>query len=268
MCYFCIANHIIMKVSIITTCFNREKTIRSTIESVLSQDYPDIEYIVIDAVSTDSTLSIINEYADKISKIISEPDNGMYEGINKGINLATGDIIGLMHSDDVFYATDTISRIVNEIKRTNADMVYGNGLFVKPTDLNFVVRDWISGGFVRSRIKRGWLPLHTSVYVRKNVFDTCGKYNEQYKISSDTDWLVRCLYKHSLNVSYINEYIVKMRMGGASTSIRLSKRKWKEDLKIYHSHGLSPYISVTCKVLSKVPQFVLAKFKHWFGFSF
>lgn len=254
-----------MKVSIITSCFNREKTIRDTIESVLSQDYPDIEYIVVDGASHDKTLDIINEYSDRIAHIISEPDKGMYEGINKGIRIATGDIIGLIHSDDIFYATDTISRIVNEFNRTKAEFVYGNGIFVKPSDMNYVVRNWISGSYSPKKIKRGWLPLHTSVYVRRSVFDICGVYDESYKISADSDWQVRCLYKHSLNVSYLNEYIIKMRMGGASTSLRLTKKKWQEDLRLYHRHGLSPYFSLTCKVISKIPQFVGAKLKHIFG---
>ncbi|MBP5365413.1 MAG: glycosyltransferase [Bacteroidales bacterium] len=254
-----------MKVSIITTCYNRAKTIRETIESVLSQDYPNVEYIIIDGASTDDTMSIVNEYAGRIHVVKSEPDKGMYEGINKGLRIATGDVVGLMHSDDVYYATDTISRIVKEFERTGADLVYGNGLFVKPADLNCVVRDWISGGFVKNKIRRGWLPLHTTVYVKREMFEKYGYYDEQYKIAADSEWLVRCLYKHSVNVSYINEYIVKMRMGGASTSIRLTKRKWQEDLKLYHRHGLSPYISVTCKVISKVPQFVAAKVKHWIG---
>lgn len=253
-----------MKVSIITSCYNRETTIRDSIESVLSQDYNNIEYIIVDAKSKDKTLDIINEYKDKISIIISEPDNGMYEGINKGIRLATGDIIGLLHSDDVFYADDTISRVVKEMKRTRAELAYGNGIFVKPSNMNHIIRDWISGQYIPSRIIRGWLPLHTTVFARRNVFETIGYYDEQYKISADSDWLVRCLYKASLKVTYINEYIVRMRMGGASTSFRLTKAKWKEDLDLYHRHGLSPYFSLTCKVLSKIPQFVIAKLKNKF----
>lgn len=251
-----------MRVSIITSCYNRESTIRESIESVLSQDYDNIEYIVVDAKSKDKTFDIINEYKDRISVIISEPDNGMYEGINKGIRRATGDIIGLLHSDDVFYADDTITRIVKEMKRTKADFLYGNGIFVKPSNMNYIMRDWISGQYIPSKITRGWLPLHTTVFAKREVFDLVGYYDEKYKISADSDWLIRCLYKANLKVVYLNDYIVKMRMGGASTSFRLTKAKWKEDLDLYHRHGLSPYFSLTCKVLSKIPQFVIAKLKH------
>lgn len=254
-----------MKVSIITSCYNREATIRESIESVLSQVYNDIEYIVVDAKSTDKTLDIINEYKDRITTIISEPDNGMYEGINKGIKLATGDIIGLLHSDDVFYADDTISRIANEIKRTKSQLVYGNGIFVKPSNMNHIMRDWISGQYIPSKITRGWLPLHTTVFAKRQVFDIVGYYDERYKISADSDWLIRCLYKANLKVAYINDYIVRMRMGGASTSFRLTKAKWKEDLNLYHRHGLNPFFSLTCKVLSKIPQFVIAKLKLKFN---
>lgn len=253
----------VMKVSIITSCYNREQTIRDSIESVLSQDYDDIEYIVVDAASTDSTLSIINEYKDRISVIVSEPDNGMYEGINKGIRLATGDIVGLLHSDDVFYANDTITRVVHEFHRTNCEFTYGNGIFVNPNDMNTIVRDWISDQFIKKKVKRGWLPLHTTVFVKREVFEQSGLYNEKYKISADSDWLVRCLYMLNLKVSYIDEYIVRMRMGGASTSWKLTKKKWCEDLDLYHTYGLNPYISLTFKVISKIPQFAKAKWGHW-----
>lgn len=254
-----------MKVSIITSCYNREKTIRDSIESLLSQDYTDIEYIVVDAASKDHTMDIINEYREHISTIICEPDKGMYEGINKGIRKATGDIIGLLHSDDVLYASDTISRVVKEFERTQAQFVYGNGIFVKPNDMNNVVRDWESGPYQKSYLKRGWLPLHTTVFVTRKVFDTVGLYNEKYKISADSEWLLKCLFQQSLRVSYLNDYIVRMRMGGASTSIKLTMKKWREDLKIYHSFGLNPYVSLSLKVLSKIPQFIVAKWKHWFG---
>ena len=119
-----------MKVSIITSCFNREATIGQAIESVLAQDYPEIEYIVVDGASKDRSLQVINQYKDRISRIISEPDKGMYEGINKGIRVATGDVIGLLHSDDFLYSPDTISKMVRKFEQSGADFVYGNGLFV------------------------------------------------------------------------------------------------------------------------------------------
>ncbi len=250
-----------MKVSIITTCLNREATIRGSIESVLSQTYPDIEYIVVDGKSQDGSLKIINEYKDRIHHIVCEADNGMYEAINKGLRLATGDIVGFLHSDDVFYSKDTISRIVKEFENRDIEYVYGNGLYVT-FGMDQVVRDWVSGEFDKEKLKHGWLPLHTTVFVKRHIFDRVGYYNEKYKIASDSDWQVRCLYLNDTKVSYIDEYIVRMRMGGISTSFRLTMRKWREDLQLFSEAGLNPYFSLTYKVISKMPQFVYAKLKN------
>lgn len=248
-----------MKVSIITSCFNREKTIRDAIESVLSQDYPNIEYIIVDGASDDGSIDIINEYKDRISALISEPDNGMYEGINKGIRQATGEIIGLLHSDDFLYSPHTISHIVSEFKKTNAELIYGNGLFVDSSNPIKVVRNWISGSYNKRKIRKGWLPLHPTVYIRKKCFDKSGYYNEDFRIAADSDFLVRYLYKANFRIAYLNEYIVRMRMGGASTSFKKTKLKWEEDFRLYRSHGFNPYFALTGKILSKVPQFISAR---------
>lgn len=252
-----------MKVSIVTSCFNRVGVVTEAIESVLAQDYDDIEYIVVDAASTDGSLDIIRSYGGRISKVKSEPDRGIYEGLNKGIRMATGDIIGILHSDDVFYASDTVSSVVAEMKRTGAEFLYGNGIFVKLSDPNYVVRDWVSGGYVRDSVKKGWLPLHTTCFVRREVFDKVGFYDERYKIAADTDWLVRCLYVNSLKVAYLDSYVVRMRMGGASTSFRQMRLKWSEDLTIYKSHGIGRFFPLSLKILSKVPQFVKARVKRF-----
>lgn len=161
-----------MKVTIITSCYNREQTIRGCIESVLSQDYPDIEYIVVDGASKDNSLNIINEYKDKISKIISEPDHGMYEAINKGIRAATGDVIGLVHSDDFLFSNQTVSHIVQRFEDTHADFLYGDGLFVNPENTDKVVRNWIGaatacGRFVMAGCR--CTPLATSSAVPLSV---------------------------------------------------------------------------------------------------
>ncbi|OJU56243.1 MAG: glycosyl transferase [Bacteroidales bacterium 45-6] len=249
-----------MKVSIITTCYNREATIRDCIESVLSQDYPDIEYIVIDGASKDNSLAIINEYKDRIDKIVSEADGGMYEAINKGIRLATGDIIGLLHSDDFFYKKDRISLIVGAMDENGADIVYGNGLFVNKDNPDVIVRKWISRSFSRLKMRFGWLPLHPTVYVKRKCILRCGLYNENYRIAADSDFLVRYFYKAEFKIHYLDKYIVRMRMGGLSTDPKKMIQKWKEDLQIYRSHGFLPKLTLACKVLSKVPQYVEAKF--------
>ena len=250
-----------MKVSIITSCYNRAATIRSAIESVLAQDYNDIEFIVVDGSSTDGSLDIIREYVDRISIIISEPDHGMYEAINKGIRVATGEIIGLLHSDDFFYDNGVIGRIVKRIKRTHADFLYGDGLFVNPDNTNKVVRNWIGGGYRLWKVRHGWLPLHPTCYIRRDVMMRLGLYNESYKIAADSDLLVRYLLTGGLTVTYLNEYIVRMRMWGVSTDSAKRKKMWEEDIRVYVSHGLWPTLTKLEKMAWKVPQFVLALLK-------
>lgn len=248
-----------LKVSIITSCYNREATIRSAIESVLSQDYPNIEYIIIDGASKDNSLSIINEYKDKITTIVSEPDHGMYEAINKGIRLATGDIIGLVHSDDFLYSPQTISHIVKKLNETKADFLYGDGLFVNAENTDKVVRNWIGGNYRQWKVKHGWLPLHPTCYIRREVMMQRGLYNESYKIAADSDLLFRYLQGGDLTVTYLKEYIIKMRMGGLSTDKVRRKQMWNEDIRMYSSHGMSPTLTKLEKMLWKVPQFVKAK---------
>lgn len=248
-----------MKVSIITSCFNREATIRDAIDSVCTQTYPDIEYIVIDGASKDRSLDIIRQYEKQIARIVSEPDHGMYEGINKGLKVATGDIIGLMHSDDFFYSNDSIAHIVQKFEETGADLVYGNGLFVDTYDTRKVVRNWISGTYSKGKMKRGWLPLHPTVYIRKECIDRLGMYDESFKIAADSDFLIRYMYEGNLKIAYLDEYVVKMRMGGLSTDPEKMKQKWKEDLRMYRNHGFSPYLTLCMKILSKIPQFISAK---------
>jgi glycosyltransferase len=174
-----------MKISLITTCYNREKTIQDAIESVLSQDYPFIEYIVVDGASNDNSLVIINKYKAQIVTIISEPDGGMYEAINKGLRIATGDVIGLLHSDDFLFAPDTISHIADRFKQTQCDFRYGDGLFVSEEKINHIVRNWISGRYSRAKMRKDWLPLHPTVYIRKECLHQTGEYNEHFQIAAE-----------------------------------------------------------------------------------
>ncbi|MCI1646791.1 MAG: glycosyltransferase [Bacteroides sp.] len=251
-----------MKVSIITSCYNREATIRNAIESVLAQDYPDIEYIIVDGASKDHSMEIVNEYRNRISKIISEPDHGMYEAINKGIRIATGDIIGLVHSDDMLYEKKTISHVVAEMERTAADFLYGNGIFVSSQDTTQIIRNWRGGHYSKRKIQNGWLPLHPTCYIKKKFLMKWGLYDESFKIAADTDLLVKLLYKENLRVSYLKEYIVRMRMGGLSTDRKKMKEKWNEDIRLYRNHGFNPYWALSLKIVSKIPQFIQAKFMN------
>lgn len=247
-----------MKITIITVCFNRKTTIEKAIKSVLEQNYQDIEYIIIDGNSTDGTKEIIESYRDRISKYISEPDKGMYDAINKGLKLATGDVIGLMHSDDEFYDKKAISRIAARFDHEpTIDGVYGDGVYVSNDKSERLIRDRIGGIFSLKKVKAGWLPLHPTVYLKKNIIDKHGLYNLDYKIASDTEFLLRYLYKYKIKMSYINAYIVKMRMGGMSTSVKRAFEVLYEDYKIYKFHGLTAIRVVFLKKTIALRQYIV-----------
>ena len=246
-----------MKVSVITVCYNRKATIGQSIKSVLDQDYPDVEYIIVDGNSSDGTKDIIKSYSDKITKYISESDSGMYDAINKGLGMATGDIVGLMHSDDVFYDTTVISKIVEVFKNNpNTDAIYGNGIYVTNDDEQKTVRNRIGGEYDYKRLKSGWLPLHPTVYIKKTIIDKYGKYNLNFKIASDTEFLLRYLFKHKISITYLNFYIVKMRMGGLSTNYKRALEVLKEDYNIYKFHQISGIRVVFQKKILALIQYV------------
>lgn len=247
-----------MRVTIITVCYNRKNTIAKAIQSVLEQNYNDIEYIVIDGNSTDGTKEIIETYRDKISQYISEPDKGMYDAINKGLKLATGDIIGLMHSDDEFYDKKVISRIASRFDSEKyTEGVYGDGVYVSNDKQERLIRNRIGGVFSLKKVKKGWLPLHPTVYLKKNIIDKYGLYNLDFKIASDTEFLLRYLYKHEIKMSYVDSYIVKMRMGGMSTSFKRAFEVLQEDYRIYKFHGLAAMGTVFLKKTSALKQYIV-----------
>jgi glycosyltransferase involved in cell wall biosynthesis len=247
-----------MRITIITVCYNRKATIEKAIKSVLEQNYHDIEYIIIDGNSTDGTQEIIESYRDKICQYISEPDKGMYDAINKGLLLATGDVIGLMHSDDEFYDEKAIKRIAARFDdEPSLDGVYGDGVYVSNDKEERLIRDRIGGLFSLKKVKEGWLPLHPTVYLKKSIIDKYGFYNLDFKIASDTEFLLRYLYKYKINMGYINSYIVKMRMGGLSTNVKHSFNVLYEDYKIYKFHGLAAIVVVFLKKTIALRQYLV-----------
>lgn len=247
-----------MRVSIITICYNRKDTIAKAIESVLFQDYPNIEYIVIDGNSSDGTREIVNSYAEKISTFVSEPDKGMYDALNKGLKIATGDIIGLMHSDDEFYDPTVVSKIVTSfLDNPETDGVYGNGIYVSNDEEEKIIRNRIGGVYSLKKVKSGWLPLHPTVYLKKSSIDKYGNYNLDFKIASDTELLLRYLYKFKIKMTYLNSYIVKMRMGGMSTSYKRAFEVLLEDYKIYKYHNLPAFKVVFQKKIIALKQYLI-----------
>jgi glycosyltransferase len=249
-----------MLVSIITICYNRKATIAHAIVSVLKQDYPHIEYIVIDGNSTDGTTEIIQSYGDKISQFISEPDKGMYDALNKGLQLASGDIIGLMHSDDEFYDTTVVSQIVAAFQNNpSIEGVYGDGIYVSNDVEERIIRDRIGGEYSLKKVQSGWLPLHPTVYLKRTVMAKYGFYNLDFKIASDTELLLRYLYKHQIKMTYVNSYFVKMRMGGMSTSYKKAFEVLVEDYNIYKFHGLFAFRVVFLKKMVALKQYLKIK---------
>ncbi|KAM3095912.1 glycosyltransferase family 2 protein [Phormidesmis sp. 146-35] len=207
-----------MKVSIITVVYNGRKTIEDTVKSVLSQDYPDIEHIIIDGASTDGTVAVLQSYRHQIAQFISEPDRGIYDAMNKGIKLASGEIIGILNSDDFYADTNIISTVVKQFEQTQADSVFGDLVFVKPDDLNKVVRYYSSAKFHPKKFADGWMPAHPTFFVKRWAYERYGLFKTDYKIASDYELLTRFLAKHKLSYSYIPQVMVKMRVGGVSTT--------------------------------------------------
>ena len=207
-----------MKVSIITVSYNSARTIRETIESVLSQDYPNLEYLVVDGGSTDGTLSILREYADRITRWVSEKDQGMYDAMNKGIAMATGDVIGILNSDDTYMTNYVVSKMMQALTAAQADVVFADLILVDQHHPEKVLRYYDSGNFKPSKFRYGWMPAHPTVFIRKSIYDAVGPFATDYKIAADYEMLIRILAVHAASYCYVAKPIVRMRSGGASTA--------------------------------------------------
>ncbi|MBW8015809.1 MAG: glycosyltransferase [Planctomycetes bacterium] len=250
-----------MKISIITVCFNSAATIEDTIKSVLSQDYSDIEYIVVDGKSTDPTLEILAKYRDRISRHISEPDSGIYDAMNKGINLASGSIIGFLNSDDIYANKEVISKVAQVMQTKDIDCCYGDLEYVAENNPNKIVRRWKSQPYHDSLFRKGWHPPHPTFFVKRSAYYTYGVFDLSYNIGADYELMLRFLQRYNLRTKYIPNILVKMRCGGISNRnlYQIIKaniecyRAWKKnDLK------MSP-LTIIRKPFSKISQFVYAK---------
>lgn len=247
-----------MKVSIITTSFNSARTIRDTLESVSRQDYPDIEHIVIDAGSTDKTLEIINRYPH-VSLIISEKDHGIYYGMNKGLNICSGDIICFLNSDDWYPQPDVISQVVNILGKNKAKVVYGDLQYVDRINVDKIARTWRSGKFHRKNLYYGWMPPHPTFFAVKEVYEKVGIFNTKLRNAADYELMLRVLLKHEIDATYLPQILVKMRRGGFSNAKLAHRlRANREDSQAWHINGLKPgFLTRYLKPLRKIPQFLL-----------
>ena len=245
-----------MKISIITITYNSAKSLQRALESVQSQTYKDIEHIIVDGASTDGTKQLIEAYAKQHTNVrwISEKDKGIYDALNKGIKLATGDIIGFLHSDDMLYSADSIGQIAAAFEDKNVDVVYGDLQYCSGGK---VVRRWKSNDFNPRALKYGWMPPHPTVYVRREVYQQVGEYDEWFRISADYDMMLR-IFTAGYKSKYIPEVLVSMETGGASnknTKARLSKTQ-EDYIVLKKNHVGAGYLTVACKQLRKLRQFL------------
>jgi len=247
-----------MRVSIITVAYNSASTIRDTIDSVLAQDYAELEYIIVDGNSKDDTLSIVHEYGDKISRVISEKDKGIYDAMNKGITLATGEVVGILNSDDFYADSQVISEVVRQFKQTNTDSVFGDLDYVKAFPPFEVVRKWRSGAFDALRFYKGWMPPHPSFFIKRHCYQQFGVFNLQFKRAADYELMLRMLLKNSISSSHLSKVLVKMRVGGASNaSFKARLEANREDRLAWKVNGLKPkWLTLVRKPFSKILQYL------------
>jgi glycosyltransferase involved in cell wall biosynthesis len=248
---------VINKISLITVTYNAESYLEQCIQSVLSQTYPHFEYIIIDGGSTDSTLEIINTYKPYVTAFISEPDNGIYDAMNKGVSLSKGEIIGMLNADDFFPTDDILASIAAAFEEESTQIVYGNLWYVHPKSTNKVIRKWISKDFTPSLLQFGWMPPHPTFYVRKELFERYGGYDLSFKSASDYEFMLRLMHKFKLRSKYIDKLLVVMRTGGVSNrSVR--NRLWANwnDFRAMKANGLGwPLLAVVLKPLRKISQY-------------
>lgn len=244
-----------MKISIVTAVWNREDTVSNAVKSVQSQSWQNREHIIQDGGSTDGTMEIIEAIADDRTRIVSERDRGIYDAINRGISRATGDIVGLMHSDD-FFAHDRVLELVAEAFRDpGVDGVFGDLQYVSASNTARVIRHWRAGAYEPRRLRTGWMPPHPTLYLRRQVFDRWGLYDAELQIAADYEAMLRYLIKGGIRLAYIPEVLVKMRTGGESNrSLGRILRKSREDLQAIRRNGAGGVGTLILKNLSKFRQ--------------
>ncbi|MVN20632.1 glycosyltransferase family 2 protein [Mucilaginibacter arboris] len=245
-----------MKISVITVCYNAVSTIESSILSLLEQDYEDVEYIVIDGGSADGTVGVINRYLSHISYFSSEPDNGIYDALNKGIEHATGDVIGILHANDCFASQNVLSTIAQVFQSKDVDAVYSDLIFYN--DKGETVRKWKSATSKRLLLELGWMPPHPTLFIKKKIYDQYGNYRLDFGTAADYELILRFFYRYRIKTGYVNLVFVKMLTGGLSNKSILSHVRGNiNDFKAMKKHGLhAPFIAVFLKPLQKLIQYL------------
>ena len=246
-----------MKLSIITTVLNSEDTIEDTILSVLGQTYNDIEYIIIDGKSADGTTDIVDGYRDRIAKFISENDCGYAEAMNKGIRMATGDVVGFLHADDIYATAEVIAQVAKMFEERDIDCLWGDLVYVSRKNPQKVIRYWRSCDYRNYLFNSGWMPPHPTFFAKKRVYEEYGYFNTDLQISADYEMMLRLLHRHKISSYYLPSVLVRMRAGGLSNrSIKNMLQKSREDYRAWRINELKPSVpTVMAKNISKIPQF-------------
>lgn len=252
-----------MKVSIITVTHNSAKYLQECIDSVAGQTYGNIEHIVIDGGSTDGTLDIIKRYDNHIAHWLSEPDKGMYDAINKGMNLSSGDVIGILNSDDVLASREVISRIVRCFSEHKVDSLYGDLVYVDQKNTKKIIRYWKGLSYSRFRFNYGWMPAHPTFYFRRDLLGDLGGYESHYFTAADYEFMARYLYRYRISAFYLPLLIVKMRVGGQSNKNIISRlRANRRDYLAMKANNIPfPHIASILKPIIKLRQYYYTLFK-------
>jgi glycosyltransferase len=242
-----------MKISVVTVAYNNGPTISETLSSVARQTHPDVEHVIVDGGSTDDTLARISRDGPHVAKLVSERDRGIYDAMNKGLDLATGDFVGFLNADDMLATPETLAHMAEGMSA--ADVLYGDLVYVDAETASRVVRRWHSGAFRASHLRFGWMPPHPCFYFRRSAVPSA-RFDIRYRIAADYDFMLRCL-RAPLRVAYLPEVLVRMRSGGVSNrSIRTMLLKSREDLDVIRRNRIGGYLTLASKNLRKLPQFL------------
>lgn len=251
-----------MKISVITATYNRKNTILKAIKSIRSQTYPNVEHLIIDGASTDGSLEVIKEYITSETVLISEPDFGIYDALNKGIMRSTGDIIGVLHSDDIYASNHVLEKVAAEFSDVNLDAVFADAEFFSNGDPDNIVRRYRSNRFNKKKLSWGWMPAHTTIFFRRRVFDLFGLYKTDYKIAADMDYVARVFTSKGFRSIYVPSVWVKMQIGGASTGgIRSTILLNREVLRALRENGIkTSLVKILLRYFVKIFEFSVGNF--------
>lgn len=247
-----------MKISIITATYNSASTVRDTLASIAEQSYRPVEHIIVDGLSNDETLSIVREFPH-VDLVIAEKDSGIYDAMNKGIMHSTGEIIGILNSDDIYTSSLVIEKVMKLFEDNTVDAVYGDLQYVDKSNLNRIVRTWKAGEFERKKFFYGWMPPHPSFFVRKEAYQKWGMFNLQLRSAADYEIMLRFLFRYNARVKYLPGVLVKMRVGGVSNiTLRNRIKANREDRLAWKLNNLSPkFFTLILKPLRKINQFLI-----------